>query len=219
MKLSTIIICAAALLFFSCNNESKPAETTTDTKTEAVAGTSESKTETAPPIDSAAMAKAWQNFMTPGENHKWLSKQTGTWEAEVSQWMDPSAPPTKTKAKDVVKMSMNGLYQVADFTSTMMGQPMMGQSILGYDNAKKVFVLSWIDNLGSGIVHMTGTYDESTKTLNLKGTQTDPLTGKDTEIRQENKYLDDDTYTMAMYGAGHDGKEMKFMEGTFKRKK
>lgn len=163
--------------------------------------------------------KAWQDFMTPGSMHQWLAKQVGTWEAEVSQWMDPAAAPTKVKATDIVKMSMNGLYQVADFSSTMMGMPMMGQSTLGFDNAKKKFVMTWIDNLGSGIVYMTGTYDEATKTLELKGKQTDPMTGKDSDMRQVNKYIDADNYTMSMYGAGMDGKEMKFMEGTFKRKK
>jgi hypothetical protein len=33
------------------------------------------------------------------------------------------------------------------------------------------------------------------------------------------KMIDDNTYSMTMYGAGMDGKEMKFMEGTFKKKK
>lgn len=163
--------------------------------------------------------KAWQEFMTPGSMHKWLATQAGTWEAEVSQWMDPGSPPAKSKATDIVSMTMNGLYQVGNFSTTTMGMPMMGQSTLGYDNAKKQFVLSWIDNLGSGIVYMTGTYDEKIKTLSLKGKQTDPMTGADSEIRQENKYIDNDTYTMTMYGKGMDGKEMKFMEGTFKRKK
>jgi Protein of unknown function (DUF1579) len=166
----------------------------------------------------ADMMKAWQNFMTPGDMHKWMAKHTGTWEAEVKQWVN-GPEPTIAKATDVVAMSMNGLYQTANFTSTMMGMPMMGQSTLAYDNAKKMFVLTWIDNMGSGIVWMTGSYDEKTKTLNLKGRQTDPVTGKDTDIRQENIYIDDDNYTMKMFGAGPDGKEMKFMEGTFKRKK
>ncbi len=163
--------------------------------------------------------KAWQNFMTPGEHHKKLAKEAGTWEAEVSQWMDPSAPPTKSKATNVVTMTMNGLYQIGNFSSTMMGMPMQGMSTVGYDNAKKMYVMSWIDNLGSGIVRMSGTYDEATKTLNLKGTQTDPMTGGESAIREEIKYIDNDSYTMTMYGAGMDGKEMKFMEGTFKRKK
>jgi Protein of unknown function (DUF1579) len=163
--------------------------------------------------------KAWQDFMTPSENHKMLAKEVGTWEGEVSQWMDPNAPPTKAKATNVVTMAMNGLYQMGNFTTTMMGMPMMGQSTVGYDNAKKMYVASWIDNLGSGIVRMSGAFDIATKTLTLKGTQTDPMTGKDSDIRQEMKYLNDDTYVLAMYGVGMDGKEMKFMEGTFKRKK
>jgi hypothetical protein len=162
--------------------------------------------------------KAYQDFMTPGVMHQWMAKHVGTWEADVTSFMNPSSP-EKSKATEIVKMAMNGLYQMGDFSSTMMGMPMTGHSTMAYDNAKKKFVLTWIDNMGSGIVYMTGTYDEATKTLELKGKQTDPITGKDTDIRQVNKYIDADNYTMAMYGPGMDGKEMKFMEGTFKRKK
>ena len=168
---------------------------------------------------SAEEMKKYQDYMTPSAMHQWMAKHAGTWEAEVSTWMDPSAPPSKAKATDVVTMAMNGLFQVGNFSSSMMGMPMTGQSTLGYNNATKMFVLSWIDNFSSGIISMTGTYDEKTKTLSLKGKQTDPISGKDTDIRQENKFIDDDTYTMTMFGAGMDGKEMKFMEGTFKRKK
>ncbi len=164
-------------------------------------------------------AKAWQDFMTPNENHKRLSREVGKWEGEVNYWMDPTAPPTKAKATNVVTMTMGGLYQLGDFSSTMMGMPMMGQSTIGFDNAKKVFVLTWIDNMGSGIVKMTGTYDEKTMTLSLKGTQTDPMTGNDSDIREEIKYFNERSYTMTMYGAGMDGKEMKFMEGTFNKVK
>ena len=100
-----------------------------------------------------------------------------------------------------------------------MGRSFEGHSIMGYDNAKKMFVSTWIDNLGSGIIYMTGTYDETTKTLNLKGQQTDPITGKDMDIREEMTMIDNDSYTMSMYGSGMDGKETKWMEGLFKRKK
>lgn len=162
--------------------------------------------------------KAWQDYMTPGEPHKKLAKEVGTWEAEVSQWMDPSAPPTKSKATNVVTMTMNGLYQIGNFSTNMMGMPMMGQSTSGYDNIKKMYVSTWIDNMGSGIIKMTGNFDASGKVLTLKGMQTDPLTGGESELREEIRWIDDNSYTMTMYGAGLDGKEMKFIEGTFKRK-
>jgi hypothetical protein len=73
--------------------------------------------------------------------------------------------------------------------------------------------------MGSGIIMMTGQYDAATKTMTYKGTQTDPVTGKDANVRQEQKFMDDDNYVMTMYGDGPDGKEMKFMEATFKRVK
>jgi hypothetical protein len=167
---------------------------------------------------SEADMKAWQEFMTPGEMHKWMAKQVGTWEAEVSSWMGPGDP-VKSKATDVVTMSMNGLYQVGNFSSIMMGMPFQGQSTLGYDNGKKQFVLTWIDNFGSGIIMMQGNYDEKTRTLTLNGKQTDPVTGKDANIRQVNVYHNEDSYTATMYGNGPDGNEMKFMEATYKRKK
>ncbi len=162
--------------------------------------------------------KAWQDFMTPGPMHKWLATHVGTWESEVQMWMDPAAPPTKSMSTDVVTMSMNGLFQIGNYTSTMMGMPFQGRSTLGYDNAKKKFVLTWIDTFSSGMVIMSGDYNPDTKTLSLAGVQTDPMTGKDSPIRQVNVFHNENSYTSTMYGAGLDGKEMKFMEGTYKRK-
>lgn len=214
------IFCSAAVLCFSaCGNESKTdtASESTITKT---ADTADTKAATPPaPMDSAAMMKAWMEFATPGSMHAWLAKTNGTWEAEVEQWMAPGAPSTKVKATNIQNAALGGRYVIGKFTSTMMGQPFEGISTMGYDNAKKIFTSTWVDNMGTGIVQMTGTYDEASKTMNLKGHQTDPLTGKDSDIREEMKMIDDNTYSMAMFGAGPDGKEMKFMEGTFKKKK
>lgn len=198
--------------FTACNNETKTEATAIDTPATATT------TAAAPPMDSAAMAKAWQDFATPGDMHKWMAGHEGTWDAEVTSFM-AGAEPSKSKATETVKMVMNGLYQEGNLSGTMMGMPFLGKSILAYDNAKKQFALTWIDNMGSGLLLMTGQYDAATKTLNFKGTQTDPTTGKDANVRQEQKFIDDNTYVLTMYGDGPDGKEAKFMEATFKRVK
>jgi hypothetical protein len=226
MKQKLIAFAAAVFLLAACNNEKKAEGDNKET------ASAENKTETsdikkdapAGPPDSAAMAamqKAWMDFATPGDMHKWMAKSAGTWSSDsVAQWMDPAAPPTYNKASSVEKVIMNGLYMEGSFTSNMMGMPMTGKSLTGYDKAKKKFVTSWIDNMGSGIVRMEGTYDEATKTLNMKGKQSDPGTGGESDIRQEQKWIDDNTYVLTMYGTGHDGvSEQKFMQGTFKRKK
>jgi hypothetical protein len=131
--------------------------------------------------------------------------------------MGPDA--TISKATNVQSSSHGGRYVIGKFTGSSNGMPLDGNSTMGYDNAKKMFVSTWMDNQGTGIIYMTGTYDETSKTLNLKGKMTDPTTGSDSDIREEMKMIDDNTYIMAMYGTGPDGKESKFMEGTFKKKK
>jgi uncharacterized protein DUF1579 len=161
--------------------------------------------------DDAAMMKAWEAWMTPGDMHKWMAKSNGTWSGEVNTYWDP-AKPEKSKATATYRTIYNGLYQTSEFTGMMMGQPFLGQGILAYDNAKKQFVNTWIDNMGSGVIVLTGQYDPKTNTLHLNGTQTDPMTSKDSHIRQTVQFLNEDTQLITMYGPGMDGKEMKMMD-------
>ncbi len=218
MKHFSLAICTASLLLFSCNGSGDAEKAKADSA--ATATQTEVKPETPPPpMDTAAMNKAWAAFMTPGAMHKWMEKTNGTWEADMTQWMDPKAPPMKSKATIVQGSVLGGRYVTSKYTGTMMGAPFEGMSTMGYDNAKKIFVSTWIDNLGTGIVHMTGTYNEATKTLSLKGYQTNPMNGKDGGIREEMTMIDDDSYSLVMYGDDFSGKEAKFMEATVKRKK
>jgi hypothetical protein len=210
---------ALSLFLFACENkkeaDKKEGNTTGENK-EAKVG---ENTTPPPPMSDSAMMKIMQDYGTPGAMHALLAKHNGTWEAEVTQMMDPKAPPTKSKAVNVQTAELGGKHFVGRFSSTMMGMPLEGMSTTGYDNSLKQFYSTWVDNMGTGIVRMTGKYDEATKTINLSGKQTDPMTGKETDMREEFKLIDDNSYYMALYMPGPDGKEMKFMDGTFKKKK
>ena len=192
MKQIILTICLASVLYFCGNSQN---------------------------MDSVAMMKAWQSFMTPGDMQKMLAKSSGDWNSEVTMWMDPNKPPQKSMGTCTNKMVLNGLYQESVHKGTMMGMPFEGHGTVGYDNAKKVFVSSWIDNMGSGIMYAEGTWDNASKSLVMKAKETDPLSGKDTDVKEVMKFIDDNTQIMEMYGAGPDGKEMKMMEIKFTRKK
>lgn len=69
--------------------------------------------------------------------------------------------------------------------------PYEGMSIIGYDNAKKIFQSSWVDNMGTGVMTMEGTYDPATKTLILTGKGYDPMAGKDMNMKQTFRFTDD----------------------------
>ena len=160
----------------------------------------------------------WMEYMTPSDVHKMLAKSDGEWVEEIQMWMDPDAPAQTMQASCVNKMIMGGRYQESINTGSFNGMPFEGRSVTGWDNARKVFVATWIDNMGTGISYMEGPWDEATRSMILKGKMTDPMTGEMTDIKQVFKIINDDTHVMEQYGM-KDGKEYKSMVITFTRKK
>jgi hypothetical protein len=167
--------------------------------------------------DDAAM-KAWQNYMTPGDIHKMLATSDGTWNEDITMWTVPGAPPAKSVATAENKMILGGRYQQSTTKGSFNNMPFEGISLLGYDNAKKVFMSTWIDNMGTGIMQMQGTWDPAGKTINFTGTSVDPATGKDMNVRETFALVDNNTQMMTMYMTQND-KEFKTMEIKFTRNK
>src|SRR5688572_16568161 len=86
-----------------------------------------------------AEMKAWQTYMTPGDAHKVLLESAGDWTEDISMWMDSTTPPSKATTNTKSEMIMGGRYLVSKTTGEMMGMPFEGMSIMGYDNAKKIY--------------------------------------------------------------------------------
>ncbi len=217
MKRFTLALCATALLFYGCNNDDKTGDEKSDSAS-AKNGGDTSITADVPPMDSATMMKAWMAYMTPGEPQGMLAKSTGMWNQEVTMWMDPSKPPSKSAGTSENKMILGGRYMQSVNKGSFEGMPFEGISTLGFDNARKVYQSSWVDNMGTGIMNLEGTWDDAAKTINFKGKATDPATGKEMDVREVYKIIDDNTQHMEMY-CMQGGKEMKTMEIHFTRKK
>ena len=168
---------------------------------------------------SEAEMKAWMDYMTPGEYHKEMAKWDGMWDADLTMWMAPGTPPQKSTATCENKMILGGRYQSSTHKGSFNGMPFEGISTVGYDNAKNAFISTWVDNMGTGIMILEGTWDDKSKTLNLKGNQTDPMSGKSMAIREAFKVIDNNTHKMEMYMTPPGGQEYKSMEITFTRRK
>ena len=216
MKKISLLLCTAVFFLFSCNNSGDDAKNKKDST-----GTAEVKKDNPPMAmpDSATMMKNWQDYMTPGDVHKMMASWDGNWTSEITWWEKPGAPPSKTTGAVVNTMILGGRFQESHHTSTMMGMPYEGRGTLGYDNATKKFVNSWIDNMGTSRMNMAGPWDAATKTCTLTGKETDPGTMTEKDFRETFKVIDDNTQMMEMYSPGYDGKEMKMMEIKFTRKK
>lgn len=162
--------------------------------------------------------KAWQAYMTPGAMHKMMESWNGTWEVETSIWAAPGADAYKTTFTTQTTTILGGRYSQTTYKGDFFGMPLDGILTIGYDNAKKEFFSTWIDNAGTGIIYSKGKYDEASKTIEFHGISTDGMTGKETKTRQVFVILDDNTHQETNY-MELNGEEFKFMESKFVRKK
>ena len=160
-----------------------------------------------------------------GENHKLLASGVGTWDYKVKFWMNPDNPPSESSGISVARTIMDGRYVITDHTGkmqmpgpdgAMVDAPFIGMSIEGYDNVKKKFVSSWVDNMGTGIMNSEGTYDPASKTL-TSFAEYEPMPGMKTKTREVLKLSDKNHRTLEFF-EDRGGKEVKTMEIGYTRR-
>ena len=218
MKKAILTIAIIGICSISCKKEAE--NKVTDNSTISDSATVSNENTVAAPKDSVAMQKAWEKYMTPGDAHKTLAAENGNWDAEATMYMSANDPkPQKTKMTATSKMILGGRYQEERFTGSMMGQPFEGISTVAYNNATKQIESTWVDNMGTGMMFMKGNYDGTSKTMEIKGEFTDPMTGKTKPLRQTYTMADADSRKMEMFEVDENGKEYKSMEIVMTRKK
>jgi len=174
------------------------------------------------------MMKQMMEISKLNENHKLLADMNGNWNYSIKMWMnpDPNAKPQESKGTATRKSIMDGRYCVMDVTGKMeMPGPdgkkkemtFKGHAIEGYDNVKKKFIGSWIDNMGTGIELSEGTYDPATKTFTYTS-EMEPMPGMKTQVREVLKVADNNHMLLEWY-ENHGGQERKTMEIAYTRKK
>jgi hypothetical protein len=197
---------------------SSPAMSTTTTTTAA-----SSPASMAP---SAEEMKQMMELAKLNENHKLLATTAGTWSYTVKMWMDPTGKPSESTGTATRKVIMDGRYVSGEYTGKfkmpgadgkMADMNFIGMSMDGYDNVKKKFVSGWVDNMGTGIMTMDGTYDAATKAFTYTG-EYEMMPGTKEKVRQVIKMTDATHMTMEYYEDRGQG-EAKTMEINYTKKK
>jgi hypothetical protein len=172
------------------------------------------------------MMKQMMELSKLNENHKLLSGLDGNWNYTIKFWMnpDPNAKPEESKGTAVRKSMMDGRYCVMDVTGKMempgadgkkKEMTFKGHAIEGYDNVKKKFVSSWIDNMGTGIQASEGTYDPATKAFTYTS-EMEPVPGMKSQVR-EVVTVPDNSHMMLEWYESQGGPEKKTMEINYTR--
>lgn len=211
----SLLVTALLILTASCKKET---ETTAVEVAADTISTPQNKA-LAAPLDSVAMIKAWENYMMPGEPHKMLATDDGNWDTDFILYHSADDKnPMKIKMTATSKMILGGRFQESRHIGVMYGKPFEGVSIMGYDNASKKMVATWYDNMGTGIMYLTGEFDAAKKMLSLRGEASDVMTGKAKPYRETYTFVDENTRKMVMYDVDQNGVEYKSIDITMKRK-
>jgi hypothetical protein len=169
--------------------------------------------------EQQAAMEAMMKAATPGDAHKKLGAMVGTFNTDVKMYPQPGAPAVSGSGVSENTWALDGRFVEQRFNGTFMGMPFHGIGYTGYDNIKKHYIGSWMDNMTTSMMVSEGTPDATGKSITFTSTMDDPMTGKSSPVKETVTVVDDDHHTLEMWGAGPDGKMFKMMEIAYSRKK
>ena len=136
--------------------------------------------------NEAEMMKQRMEIAKLNENHKMLAIADGTWTFIDTMWMDvdPGEKPEKSRWNAFENRSWAaGTSDGCDWQHENArrrwqneNRTFKGHGMEGYDNVKKKFVGTWMDNMGTGIMMSEGDYDPATKTFTYTS-EMEPMPG------------------------------------------
>lgn len=171
------------------------------------------------PAEMQEMMKKWMEVASPGAGHKPLDGLTGKWETSMKMWMGPGATPMEAKGTAETKWVMEGRFLLQEEAREFMNMPHRSMLFIGYDNFKKKYVLSFLDNMSTAIYHAEGDFDEQKKSLVFLGRMDEPMTGeKNKPVRYVTRFISKDKYVFEAYDLIGTPNEFKAVEVTYTRK-
>ncbi len=212
MSMTTLVACMMATttvsLAQSGNMNDPPRTTDQDRKTiVAPMDSGRSRLNSTPDADKAAREKA----ATPGEMHRNLEKCVGTWDLQVKSML-PGQPVSESTGTCTSESMLGGRFIHSMVKGEQNGQPFEGMALIGYNNNTGKVEQTWVDNMCTGTVLSTGTFDADKKVLTLNGEKKDPASGKMIKCREVTTSTGDDRKVTDYYITGDNGAEIKIME-------
>jgi hypothetical protein len=162
------------------------------------------------------MEKAWMAAASPGENHKLLEGMIGEWDTTARFWMEPGGEPSEGKGTSKNEWALGGRFVKQSFKGNFMGMEFEGLGYTGYDNVRKKYIGSWMDNMSTGMMTSEGEYDAAARQFNFTGAFTDPF-GREIKSRETLKIESPDRVVFTMYHTEPGGQEQKVGEITYNR--
>jgi hypothetical protein len=164
------------------------------------------------PGNEAAMAKALEVAMTPGDGQKRLAPMIGTFDVKIRTWVSANSTPIESTASMVSAWVLGGRYVQSMLVGEVGGEPFNGIGYIGYDNVSKIYQTAWMDTGSTGMTWYTGSFDESGTTATMKASVPDPLTAKPTPLELRMSVEPNGDHVTEIWGQGLGTEMFRLME-------
>jgi hypothetical protein len=171
----------------------------------------------APSAEEQAAMEKYMKAATPGPEHQQMAKMAGKWKLQVTMWMAPGAPPTKSDGTAEFRPILGGRYLEEEVHGSMGDQPFEGRGVQGFDNVTKQHFGTWMDSMSTGPMVMRGKCGADGKKCAMKGKVSDAVAGKEVPVTSVMTAKDDNTYVFEMTAPAPDGKQFKTLEIVYTR--
>jgi hypothetical protein len=161
----------------------------------------------------------WMEYIMPAEVHEMLKTYTGDFTMEITMWMAANQEPQVVTVQSSNKMILGGRFLEMTQTGNMMGMNYNSITTIGFNNSDKSLALTTLTNMGTGILSLTGSWDEKAKVGQLTGKLTNPVTKNPIQVRQTIGFPDNDTILIENYDQEEGTNERKSIQYKFIRTK
>ncbi len=177
------------------------------------------------------MAKAmaeWMKLSAPSDYHKHLESMIGTWDtAHKMWWGGPGTPANESKGVSEVTWTLGRRFMREEIKSEfpmpredgqMQNVSFTGIGYTGFDNYRKMYVGSWMDNMGTQMLGMKGAVDPSGKVFTFYGEMDEPMLNVHGRlVKYVTRVINNDKHVFEMYDL-HAGDDYKVMEIVYTRR-
>lgn len=161
-----------------------------------------------------AMA-AWAKYAEPGEEHAYLQRMEGSWNARVKFWMQPGADPQESEGKMSNQLILGGRFLQSNYEGDTPMGPFQGFSLDGYDKLEEKYVGVWADTMGTMMMVFRGHVEDDVRTMIAE--YKDPMSGNPTKMKGVTTIVGENEHKYQGYGLMPNGEWFQQMEIVYTR--
>jgi hypothetical protein len=171
-------------------------------------------------IDQGAMMKNMQGAMTPTTHHELLGVLAGEWTSETEMWMGGTGGQSMKTQGTVTNVWMLGeRFLQSTGETNMMGQPMTGVILIGYDTFAQKYQMSSMSTMGTAMHHAEGYATPDGQSIVFYGQMDEPmLEVHGRTVKYVLRLEDTDHYVMEVHDLHIGEANTKVLETRFARK-